>query len=37
VADLEGTGVRCPRFSTYADRLLDFMEAHPEFHAEAMV
>jgi len=25
VADLEGTGVSCPRFRDYADKLLDFM------------
>ena len=37
VADLEGTGVACPRFRDYADRLLDFMAAHPEFDSQAMV
>ena len=37
VADLEGTGVSCPRFRDYADKLLDFMEAHPEFDSQAMV
>ena len=37
VADLEGTGVTCPRFRDYADKLLDFMEAHPEFGSQAMV
>ena len=37
VADLEGTGVSCPRFRDYADRLLDFMAAHPEFDSQAMV
>jgi hypothetical protein len=35
-ADLEGTGVSCPPFSSYADRLLDFMLAHPEVDAHAM-
>lgn len=37
VADLEGTGVSCPRFRDYADTLLDFMAAHPEFDSKAMV
>ena len=37
VADLEGTGVSCPRFRDYADKLLDFMAAHPEFDSQAMV
>lgn len=37
VADLEGTGVACPRFRDYADKLLDFMDAHPEFDSKAMV
>ena len=37
VADLEGTGVACPRFRDYADRLLVFMAAHPEFDSQAMV
>ncbi|MFC5178022.1 SDR family oxidoreductase [Nocardioides taihuensis] len=34
--DLEGTGVTCPPFSSYADRLLDYMLAHPEVDAHAM-
>jgi nucleoside-diphosphate-sugar epimerase len=34
--DLEGTGVRCPPFWSYADRLLDYMLGHPEIGAEAM-
>ena len=34
--DLEGTGVQCPAFADYADRLLDFMLAHPEVGARAM-
>lgn len=29
-ADLAGTGISCPPFASYADRLLDFMLAHPE-------
>ncbi|MGA8249033.1 MAG: SDR family oxidoreductase [Nocardioides sp.] len=37
VTDLEGTGVRCPSFDEYADRLLDFMDIHPEIDAKAMV
>jgi thioester reductase-like protein len=36
LADLEGTGVRCPRFVDYADRLLQFMTTHPEIDAKAM-
>jgi len=34
--DLEGTDVQCPRFADYADRLLQFMRAHPEIDAKAM-
>ncbi|WP_246371457.1 SDR family oxidoreductase [Nocardioides pelophilus] len=37
VTDLAGTGVSCPRFEEYADRLLDFMVEHPEFDSAAMV
>ena len=37
VADLAGTGVACPPFDSYAARLLDFMEEHPEIDAAAMV
>jgi thioester reductase-like protein len=37
VTDLAGTGVTCPRFEDYADRLLDFMVEHPEFSSAAMV
>lgn len=33
---LAGTGLTCPRFADYADRLLDFKLAHPEVAAEAM-
>jgi hypothetical protein len=36
VADLEGTGVECPPFASYAERLLDYMTAHPEHGASAM-
>jgi len=35
--DLDGTGVTCPAFSTYAATLLDFMRAHPEIGSAAMV
>jgi thioester reductase-like protein len=35
-SDLMASGLTCPPFSSYADRLLDFMEAHPEFDAHAM-
>ena len=35
--DLANTGVRCPRFESYADRLLDFMLSHPEVDAKAIV
>ena len=35
--DLAGTGVACPPFESYAGRLLDFMAAHPEIDASAMV
>jgi thioester reductase-like protein len=37
VADLAGTGVECPPFESYADRLLDFMDNHPEIDSSAMV
>jgi thioester reductase-like protein len=37
VADLDGTGVVCPPFESYAGRLLRFMAAHPEIDANAMV
>ncbi len=36
-AALVGTGVECPRFSTYAARLLEFMTNHPEVGSAAMV
>jgi thioester reductase-like protein len=35
-SDLAGSGLTCPRFESYAWRLLDFMRAHPEFGAHAM-
>jgi hypothetical protein len=37
VAGLAGTGVACPPFESYADRLLNFMVDHPEFDSSAMV
>jgi thioester reductase-like protein len=37
VTDLAGTGLTCPPFDDYAGRLLDFMTAHPEVDAKAMV
>ena len=35
--DLEGTGVSCPPFEEYADRLVDFMREHAEITSKAMV
>jgi len=36
-AALEGTGLSCPPFAGYADTLINFMIAHPEFGSSAMV
>lgn len=36
-AALAGSGVRCPRFPEYADRLVEFVRAHPEIGSAAMV
>lgn len=36
-ADLVGTGVSCPAFDDYADRLVDFMAGHAELGSKAMV
>jgi thioester reductase-like protein len=36
VADLRRTGVACPPFASYADRLIDYMLEHPEFGSAAM-
>ncbi|HEX6247082.1 MAG TPA: SDR family oxidoreductase [Nocardioidaceae bacterium] len=36
VTDLAGTGLACPSFQSYADRLIDYMLAHPEIDAKAM-
>lgn len=35
--DLAGTGITCPPFVAYVDRLVAFMRQHPEILAEAMV
>ncbi|MBI5546197.1 MAG: SDR family oxidoreductase [Deltaproteobacteria bacterium] len=37
LADLEGSGLRCPSFPEYASRLVNFMREHPEISASAMV
>ena len=37
LADLDGTGIACPPFSQYASRLVDFVRAHPDIGAAAMV
>jgi thioester reductase-like protein len=37
IADLEGSGLRCPGFAEYAPRLVAFMKEHPEFGSAAMV
>jgi thioester reductase-like protein len=34
--DLAASGLTCPPFESYAGRLLDFMDAHPEYDANAM-
>jgi thioester reductase-like protein len=34
--DLRGSGIRCPPFREYADRLVAFMRAHPDLGAKAM-
>jgi thioester reductase-like protein len=36
-AALEESGIRCPRFSDYAGRLVEFVRAHPDVSSEAMV
>ncbi|HEX6913472.1 MAG TPA: SDR family oxidoreductase [Longimicrobium sp.] len=35
-AALAGSGIQVPRFAAYADRLVDFVRAHPEIGAGAM-
>lgn len=37
VADLVGTGLTCPPFGDYADRLIGFMTEHPEIESKAMI
>lgn len=37
VADLEGTGVSCPRFADYAPNLIRFFLANPKISSAAMV
>ena len=36
-ADLAGSGIACPPFRDYSDRLVSFMRAHPEVGSAAMV
>jgi thioester reductase-like protein len=36
-ADLEGSGVRCPSFGEYADRLVDFMRENADIGSKAMI
>ena len=36
-SDLAGSGIRCPRFTQYADALVRFARAHPEIGSAAMV
>ena len=35
-AALQAGGIRCPRFPEYADRLVEFVVAHPEIGSAAM-
>ena len=35
--DLEGSGVTCPPFAGYVDRLVEFMREHPDVTSAAMV
>jgi hypothetical protein len=36
VNDLAGSGISCPPFTAYVDRLVSFVRAHPEFGSAAM-
>ena len=36
-ADLEGSGIACPPFSSYLQNLVDFVKAHPEIDGKAMI
>jgi thioester reductase-like protein len=35
-ADLAGSGITCPRFPEYAERLVSFVRMHPEYGSAAM-
>jgi thioester reductase-like protein len=37
LADLQGSGISCPPFPSYVDRLVAFMREHPEIGSAAMV
>jgi thioester reductase-like protein len=37
VADLEGSGLRVPAFSTYVERLVEFVRCHPDIGSGPMV
>ncbi len=37
LADLTGSGIICPPFASYAPKLVQFMQAHPEISPQAMV
>lgn len=37
LADLEGTGIICPPFISYIDKLVDFVRENPEVPSQAMV
>lgn len=34
--DLAGSGIECPPFDSYVDRLVEYMRAHPEVGSAAM-
>ncbi len=36
-ADLAGSGISCPPFASYVDRLVKFVQQHPEIDGKAMV
>jgi len=36
VADLRGSGISCPPFTAYLDRLVAFVKSHPEIGSAAM-
>ncbi len=37
LADLAGSGIYCPPFSSYIDKLVDFVRRHPDVPSQAMV